>query len=99
MSRNRFKMFSYERISFLFLIAALCAWASVTMCHRTRNDKIIEIPAVNVSDTLTTDSNDSTKIVVKKERPKRSKSKSNKAPKQKQPVPHRDHLHEPVSGF
>lgn len=92
-------MFTYERISIIFLIAALCAWAAITMCNRTYNDKMTVIPTSEISDTLVTHVSDTSKIVVKKERPKRSKGKNNKAPKQKQPVPHRDHLHEPVSGF
>lgn len=92
-------MFSYERISFLFLIAALCTWAAVTMCHRTRNDKITSIPAVSLDDSLTKYCNDSSKIIIKKEKPNRGKKKNSKATKNKEQVQHRDHLHEPVYSF
>lgn len=102
MSNRRFKMFTPERISILMLIAAICAWAAVTMCRRIPGEIGDVSTVIPANDTLSGLNSDSTIILSKIESPNRHNSppkKDTKKKKAKKEVNHRDHLNEPVAPF
>lgn len=102
MGHGRFKMYSTERISILLLIAALCAFAAVTMCSRIPREVEIVSPVQTVTDTIAAQHFDSIVILSKTGRSKKDHTKKRKKRKKgesKKNVDHRDHLNEPVTPF